>query len=234
MMLLQRPISTLTDRSHNFVRGSVRSTGEGVLPRMLLASKSPRRRLLLEEAGLDYEVVESGVDDGQLVSGPVSPEQWVAALAYLKAAAASRQLSRESAGRVQSDTRSEVIVGADTIVVDERRTIGQPRDRADAERILRLLIDGEHDVLTGVALLDPGTGRRDLLVDRAHVSVGSISESALALYLDSGDWRGKAGAYNLTERLAAGWPITFEGDPGTIMGLPIAALVPRLRAFGRS
>lgn len=226
-MLLTRTMPRLTDQPSNIPWRS------STLPLILLASKSPRRRLLLDQAGLDHEVIESGVDDGQLVSGSVTPEQWVAALAYLKAAAALNRLPLRGPANPPS-ARPQVILGADTVVVDDDRIIGQPRDRADAERILRILIDGEHEVLTGVALIDPLTGRREMFTDRSDVTVGNISDAALGEYLDSGEWRGKAGAYNLSERLHAGWPITFTGDPGTIMGLPIEALVPRLAAFGRS
>jgi septum formation protein len=68
----------------------------------------------------------------------------------------------------------------------------------------------------------------------ADVRVGDLGGHRIAPYLASGDWRGKAGAYNLFERLDAGWPIAFEGDPLAIVGLPIAALRARLAAFSAS
>lgn len=201
------------------------------LPKVLLTSRSPRRQELLREAGIPFEVIESGVDDGHLMHGAVAGDQWVAALAYLKAVAAAENGGLLS--KRQSAAEPEVILGADTVVLDEGEIIGQPRDRDDAARILARLINGNHSVVTGVALIDRVTGRRDLFVDRADVEVGPVSEHGVAEYLDSGQWRGKAGAYNLSERLAAGWPIRFRGDPGTIMGLPIRSLVPRLHAFSR-
>ncbi|MCC6321963.1 MAG: septum formation protein Maf [Phycisphaerales bacterium] len=200
--------------------------------RVLLASRSPRRRDLLASAGIAHEVIDSGVDDAHLQPGAVAADQWVAALAYLKAAAAAskRAETRPHTGSAEP----AVIIGADTIVLDDGQIIGQPRDAADAERILRRLINGSHSVLTGVAMLDAATGRREIFTDRAEVTVGEVSDDAVAAYLRSGAWQGKAGAYNLAERLAAGWPIRFEGDPGTIMGLPMRQLVSRLDAFGRS
>jgi septum formation protein len=155
------------------------------------------------------------------------------ALAYLKAAAAhkSTDTRRLAPGEL-------VVLGADTVVVkrsgDETEFIGQPRDAADAERILRRLANGEHEVVTGVALVDAATGRRDLFCDRATVRVGAISEDTLAAYLASGEWAGKAGAYNLAERIEAGWPIEFDGDPATIMGLPMRMLPDRLRRFAET
>ncbi|MFN7022480.1 MAG: Maf family protein [Phycisphaerales bacterium] len=200
--------------------------------RLLLASRSPRRRELLEQAGIDHEVIDSGVDDSQLRPGVVAADQWVAALAYLKAAAAA---SRRAENVPSGDTRPvEIVLGADTVVVDRDEIIGQPRDADDARRIIRRLSNGSHSVLTGVALVDPAGGRRDIFTDRAEVVVGPIGDQCIDDYVRSGQWRGKAGAYNLAERLAAGWPIRFEGDAGTIMGLPMHRLVRRIEAFNRS
>ncbi len=229
MLLLERQRPSVTHRPIQPQRRSLSPTDAASLPRVLLASRSPRRRLMLEQAGIEYDVVDSGVDDGHMTAGRVGAEQWVVALAYLKAAAALTRLGDRR--RVVPSERGEVVLGADTVVADDGAIIGQPADRADAERTLRRLVNGEHDVLTGVAILDVDTGRRDLFFDRAHVTVGPVSDAEVHVYLDSGQWRGKAGAYNLAERLQAGWPITVEGDPGTVMGLPMARLAERLRAF---
>lgn len=144
-------------------------------------------------------------------------------MAYLKAASALRTMTPEQAADV-------VILGADTLVVKDGELIGKPVDAEDARRILRRLSSGSHEVLTGVALVALN-GRREILVDGTRVRVGSVTEEALEAYVRSGDWAGKAGAYNLAERLEAGWPIDFEGDPGTIMGLPMRRLTPRLKRW---
>lgn len=67
-----------------------------------------------------------------------------------------------------------------------------------------------------------------LFEDSTIVSMGMPSDSELGAYLDSGSWKGKAGGYNLSERIDAGWPIEFEGDPTTVMGLPMRRLIPLL------
>lgn len=191
-------------------------------PRLLLASQSPRRRALLLEHGLEHRAEHPGIDDGQLVKGDISPAGWVAALAYLKAAAAAERIS---------PGEDWTVIGADTVCDKGGEIIGQPTDAADAERIIRRLENGSHEVLTGVALVRTGPGgaqERELFVDRARVRVGIIGEDAIRGYIDSGDWRGKAGAYNLRERIEAGWPIEYDGDPTTVMGLPMRALLPRL------
>ncbi|MFN0130950.1 MAG: Maf family protein [Phycisphaerales bacterium] len=190
---------------------------------VILASRSPRRRELLRQHGIGHDAVETGVDDGILERGCASPAGWVASLAYLKAAA----------GLVVAPAGS-LVIGADTVCVLDDTLIGQPRDADHAGAMLRAFVERDHDVLTGVALVwrEAGGIRREFLVDRATVRVGALSDAALAGYVASDLWRGKAGAYNLSERLAAGWPIEFGGDPGTIMGLPMTRLMPMLRRFG--
>lgn len=194
------------------------------LPLVILASSSPRRRALFEDAGIPHAVHPSTVDDGLLTSGRVHPTQWVGSLAYYKASSTFETLDQ--------DTRvGAVVLGADTVCVQGDQIIGQPNDRADAGRIIRFMSDNTHDVLTGVALINPETGQREIFVDRSVVTVGKLSEEQIETYLDSGDWKGKAGAYNITERRAAGWPITFEGDETSIVGLPMTRTLERIAAF---
>ncbi|MBL8765228.1 MAG: Maf family protein [Phycisphaerae bacterium] len=202
------------------------------LPTVFLASRSPRRREMLGRLGIRFEVVESGIDDGPMRPGRVGPQAWVAALAYLKARAA-RAFMHERAMLLGEPVPPGVILGADTIVWKDGLVIGQPVDAPDAHRIIRALESGAHEVHTGVALLDTRTERRELIADSAHVRVGPLGEERISTYVRSGGWAGKAGGYNLSERLAAGWPIQFEGDPGTIMGLPLIRLPRALERFVR-
>lgn len=185
-----------------------------------LASRSPRRRSLLDEHGFRVHIVDSGIDDSDLEPGRTTPERWVAALAYLKARAGAERLPAGAPRRV---------IGADTMCILEGRLVGQARDAAHAGAILRAFESREHGVITGVAVVDLDAGTRDIFTDRATVRVGEIDPVSMREYLASGAWRGKAGAYNLSERLAAGWPITFEGDWTTIVGLPMGRLVPLLQ-----
>lgn len=193
-------------------------------PPIYLASTSPRRRLILTELGIAHTPIHPGVDDGVLLPGAGSKECWPAALAYLKARAGEEEAARRG-------SPPGVVIGADTIVLKGRDILGQPRDEDDAARIIRALRGGSHRVITGVALVH--AGRRDLFLDAATVTVGAIDDATNDRYARSGGWRGKAGGYNLAERLAEGWPIRFEGDPRTIMGLPGAALAARLERFLR-
>ena len=195
---------------------------------MLLASQSPRRRDLLDQYGFEHLAIDPGVDDGLLAAGEVGPEQWVASLAYFKAAAGLERMRAQ--GREEGGP-PPVVIGADTICVKDGELIGQPQDAADAARIIRLFENDVHEVLTGVAIVSSVTGRRDLFVDKAVVRVGAIGAKRIEEYVQSGLWKGKAGAYNLSERLEAGWPIEYDGDPTSIMGLPMEALKNHLSRF---
>ena len=209
-----------------------------VRSRLYLASRSPRRRALLADAGFAHRVIEPGLDDADLAPGCVPPTHWVAALAYLKARSGAEGLT----GELNPGDESWAVLGADTVCLQDGEILGQPTDADDARSILRRLEDGRHEVLTGVAVVSvaPGGGwgrpvgrrhavrRRALLVDRASVSVGRLGRDRIEAYVASGQWRGKAGAYNLRERLEDGWPIEYVGDPTTIMGLPMGMLRGRL------
>ncbi len=189
--------------------------------RLILASTSPRRRQMLAEAGIPHDARSPGIDDGPLHSGRVTPDQWVSALAYLKA----------RSGLEQSDEdEGAVFLGADTVVVKGDALVGQPRDVEDAGDIIRLLRCGEHRVVTGIALVTRTS--RFLLVDAADVRVGDITDAMIDAYLASGTWQGKAGAYNLAERMADGWPLHCTGDPATVMGLPMRRLPGTLASLG--
>ncbi len=204
---------------------------------LYLASQSPRRRQLLTEAGFDHCAMSPGVDDADLhPPGGLSPAVWVAGLAHLKARAGVETLRRQGSWH-----EGDVLIGADTVCVGsdsagEPQILAAPRDANEARVMLDHWQEREHQVLTGVCILSaraaPGRedGHRHIFVDRAWVRWGRVPAHAIDEYLATAQWTGKAGAYNLSERLAAGWPITFDGDPTTIMGLPMRRLAPLLRS----
>lgn len=193
--------------------------------RLVLASTSPRRRQLLHEHGFVFEAVDPRIEDDDVARGRVPPGAWVTALAYLKAMAGVSRLADAPDDRA-------VLLAADTVVVLDGELIGKPRDEDDAERMIVRLSRREHDVVTGVALVQPFAGRRTLFADRARVRVGDLPIERVRAYVASGAWRGKAGGYNLEDRLQDGWPVEHDGDPATVMGLPMGRLAPMLRRLG--
>ena len=195
-----------------------------------LASRSPRRRMMLESAGFHVRVQQPDFDDGALRPGRVSPREWVTSLAILKAwrvADMVRGVGGRFANWVEpwnSEGFTGTVLGADTMCVQGCEALGQPRDEQHARRMLRTLSDAEHETITGVCLISLCDGRRIAFCDSATVRVGHLSDEMIEQYVASGQWRGKAGAYNLSERIQAGWPIQCIGDPATVMGLPMNKL----------
>jgi septum formation protein len=167
--------------------------------KLLLCSASPRRREFLERLGLQFEVAAPRIDEsrrpGETVTG------YVTRMAVEKAAFGAR------AGRVA--------LGADTVVVVGEEVLGKPRDRADAERMLRLLSGVEHRVITAVAV----PGLPPALVTTA-VKFAPLSQAQLRWLLDSGDGDDKAGAY-AAQGLAGAFIERIEGSFSNVVGLPL-------------
>lgn len=194
------------------------------MPRLILASRSPRRAQLLREAGFVFTQADPPFDDPPQPAGAAgqSVEDLAGQLAGQKAMSLR--------GHVPADS---VILAADTICVGmDDELIGQPKDRDDAERMIRHFMQQTHGVVTGAALLTHNMDTPQILTDRTDVTLGALSDVQLAEYLNTDGWRGKAGGYNLFDRQADGWPLMIEGDDTTVVGLPMQKIVPALKALG--
>lgn len=181
---------------------------------LILASASPRRAQLLRERGFHFEQVTPPFDDSaEPLEGPV--DQIVTSLALRKARSVAQSLQRG------------VVIGCDTLLSLDGQPLGKPVDATDARRMLQRLIGRTHVVMTGVCLIDIESQTTRLFVDEARVTLGRLPAGELERYLACGGWRGKAGAYNLAE-LQGCWPLTIEGDPTTVVGLPMRRLAAEL------
>ena len=173
--------------------------------KLVLASSSPRRTELLTRAGWPHEVIVAGIDES------VRPEEDPAT--YVQ------RLARSKAEAVAVRLEEGVVLGADTTVVIANQILGQPRDDADARRMLNLLNGKWHDVLTGVALVRVG-GETRVAHETTRVRFAEMSESEIDWYIASGEPVGKAGAYGIQGK-ASLFIEEIEGDYFNIMGLPI-------------
>lgn len=189
-------------------------------PILVLASRSPRRREILGRLGIEFEVVEPEVEE---LRGGLDPEGLVLENARLKALAGLEALP---AGAGEA-----VVLGADTDVFLDGEMLGQPADRDQAEARLRSLSGREHEVLSGVCLLGPrargipGAPPRERSgVARSVVRFRSLDPPLLARYLDSGEWRGRAGGYAI-QGLGSVLVDRVEGDLSNVVGLPIRLLM---------
>ena len=190
-------------------------------PRLLLASTSPRRSRLLTEGNLAFALVEPGPEP----LGRGSPRE----LAALRA--------REKARGARFDPREAVpVLGVDTVVDLGGTEYGKAETRADAEAMLLRLAGQVHHVHTGHCLFHPASGAMVEELATSEVVFAVPSAAQLAAWLDSGLWRGKAGAYGIQDPLAA-FASLSAGALDTVIGMHVDAvrrLLARLEAGGAS
>lgn len=187
---------------------------------MILASASPRRRMLLERAGFDLTVEAADVDERRLDGE--SPLALVERLATRKAQAS---LTRHGTLRPH-----ETLLAADTIVWIEDDVLGKPRDDDDARNMLRKLSGRTHHVSTGVCLVlgtDSGQHRTLSFVETTDVSFRALSEEEIDAYVRCGEPRDKAGAYGI-QGGAGRFVNTLVGDYDNVVGLPVTRVIEEL------
>ena len=188
--------------------------------RIVLASRSLRRRQLLEAAGWIVDCRPAPIDDGTLNPGGSGPARWTEALAWLKAKAVIE---------LPQTTADDLLLAADTVCAVDHVMLGQPEDCNHARSMLQSMRERSHAVWTGMCVVPPG-GERRIGSAMATVHLGDLSDTDIETYLDTDAWQGKAGAYNLSDRIDAGWPVTCDGDQDTVMGLSLTLLEQLLQA----
>lgn len=184
------------------------------LPRLILASASPRRRRLLETLGVSFSVRPVDVDETPRAGE--APRDYVHRLAEEKAAA------RVEAG--------ELVLAADTSVVLDGEILGKPSDAAEARTMLGRLAGREHTVLTGVALHAAGSGHRTH-VEESRVRIAALTPEELSWYVDTGETMDKAGSYAV-QGIGALFVESVHGDYTNVVGLPLPATYRLFRAAG--
>jgi septum formation protein len=191
-----------------------------------LASQSPRRRQLLEQLGVRYELLlpEPHEDSEALeeVHPGEAPAAYVRRVTGLKLDAALERIKRRG-------LRPAPVLCSDTTVARERTIYGKPADAADAARMLRELAGSTHRVLTAVAV--QGGRRRLAALSDSRVTFAPMTPAQVRAYVASGEPMGKAGAYAVQGRAAA-YISGIRGSYSGIMGLPMFETAQLLRAFG--
>ena len=182
--------------------------------KVILASASPSRKMLLEKAGVDFEVVVSGVDES--VPGDYTPIQTVEALARRKGEA------------VRALGRDLPIISADSVVSIDGLILGKPADDEAAKATLRRLSGRTHQLVTGVCLL--AQGKMDLFHQVTQVTFYPLTEEEISEYVSRGESRGRAGSYGI-EGIGVVLVRSISGDYANIVGLPVAETLRRLDAL---
>jgi len=177
---------------------------------LILASNSPRRRELLSQSGYLFEVAPA--DDAVEAAIAVTPNirDYPLVLAEAKA--------RDICSRF----RDGVVLAADTIAICNDEILGKPRDRQDAERMLRLLSGRDHEVLTAVVLVDCHCGAELAHLETTRLLMDQLSDSDLQAYLNSQLWQGKAGAFGYQD--GWDWLHVVAGSESNVVGLPLERL----------
>lgn len=178
---------------------------EQFLPRLVLASASPRRAELLRAAGIEFDVLPADVDE--------TPRAGEGPDAYV------RRLAGEKARAVAAMARNYPVLAADTTVVAGEEILGKPADDTDARRMLARLSGRVHQVITGVALLHRG----ELHVDAESTAVefAPMSAAEIEWYVATGEPRDKAGAYAI-QGYASRFVTRIDGSYSNVVGLPMA------------
>jgi len=192
---------------------------------LVLASASPRRQELLRNAGIPFVVQPTDI--------PEIPQPGEGPRAF------AERMAREKALAVFRLWPDDVVLGADTIVIVDAQILGKPRDTADAARMLRLLSDRQHQVLTAVCLvgqLKTGnrkleTGFEDFQSETTLVTMNAISDEEILSYISTGEPLDKAGAYAIQGR-ASRWVSRIEGDYFNVVGLPVSLVYKMVQERG--
>lgn len=225
--------------------------------RVILASGSPRRRDLLAQTGIEFEVIPGEIDEDAVVKGLKTGDIKAPASAgtvgsCMAAASETRDsdkgtrfgdeeerypaqvvkaLSLKKAEAVAAQISEGIVIGSDTIVWDSE-ILGKPKDRADAYRMLRRLQGRVHSVYTGVTVLvkDAADVKRHIFFCETKVEVYPMTEKETEAYLDTGEAMDKAGAYGIQGKFGL-WIKRIEGDYNSVVGLPLSALWQVLKEY---
>jgi septum formation protein len=177
--------------------------------RLILASASPRRAELLHSAGFEFEVLPADVDETP--GGAESPDAY------------TLRVARDKARHVAAlhPALDAVVLGADTEVVADGRILGKPADAQHAKRMLRLLSDAVHDVVTAVVIVAGSTELAEVVTTR--VRFVPLTDEDIDWYVETGEPMGKAGGYGIQGR-GARFIDRIEGSWSNVVGLPVATV----------
>jgi septum formation protein len=182
---------------------------------LVLASASPRRQELLRAAGIEFSIEPSHIAEIQIENETARDF--------------AERMAREKARAVFRNDGNQVVLGADTVVVIDGRTLGKPETETKAAEMLRLLSGRRHEVITGVCLL--GVKFEDVRSESTAVYFSKLSEEDIRGYARSGEPMDKAGAYAI-QGAASRWVEKIEGDYSNVVGLPVELVLRMLRENG--
>ncbi len=202
------------------------------MSQIVLASQSPRRKELLEQIGLEFEICPA---KGEEIITKSIPEEVVMELSKQKAEEVAAMVSSYAIEHKDITTPSDILViGADTVVAYDGKILGKPVDEADAKAMLSMLSGNTHSVFTGVTLvLIDKSGRAGELVfyEKTDVKMHKMSEQEIDRYISTGEPMDKAGSYGIQGKCAI-YIEKIDGDYNNVVGLPITRIYQELKKIG--
>lgn len=184
---------------------------------LILASASPRRRRLLKKLGLTFKVIPSNCDES--IEPDIDPEEAVKILALRKA----RDIANQTPGPA-------IVIGSDTTVVINKKSLGKPVDNDDACRMLKMLSDTSHEVISGIAVIDTTNNTEIAESISSKVFFKKLTEEEISNYVKTREPMDKAGAYAI-QGLASTFVEKIDGCYNNIVGLPVFRLMQILKDF---
>jgi len=189
------------------------------MKKFILASASPRRKELLEQIGLDFDILVSDADEEQIEKNlPINI--YVEELALLKGAAAAESLRKLGA-------KNNIIISADTVVVYKDKILGKPKDKNDAFKMLEMLSGNEHEVYTGISIMRLSDGFTVADFVKTTVKFNDLTSEKINNYINTGEPMDKAGAYGI-QGLGVMLVDKIDGDYSNVVGLPLSKVVKML------
>ncbi len=184
------------------------------MKKLILASASPRRKQILTDEGYEFDIITS--DKEGEIDKITPPDKFAVRCAINK--------GEDVFSKAEDDV---VVLSADTVVALNGEILGKPKDKPDAERMLRLLSGKTHEVITGYAILSKNMRQTGKVITK--VTFYNLTEEVINAYLKSGLWQGKAGSYGIQD----GFPLVekFEGDYDNVVGLPIKEIDGAIKEF---
>lgn len=185
---------------------------------LILASKSPRRKALMENLGFVFEVSPAEIDESVFQALP--PREQVVALAESKARKIAENIDKPA-----------LVIGADTMVVKDEKILNKPADKAEARRMLAELSGATHSVFTGIALAEAPTGRSVSAAEETEVTFRKLSPEEIFEYAETGSPLDKAGAYGVQDDFGSVFTEKISGCYYNVVGLPLQLLYITMRRF---
>ena len=189
--------------------------------KIILASASPRRKALLQQIGIIFQVDKSNYEEDMIKNINLSAKEL------------TKKFSLEKANNVAKKYKDAIIIAADTVVYFRNKIYGKPKNKKIAYKMLKDFSNNWHEIVTGFTVIDTKTKKNLTSYTKSRVLFKKLTESEINAYIKTGEPFDKAGAYGIQEKGLA-LIEKIEGDYSNVVGLPISTLLKVLYEFGIS